>query len=92
MARSSKEDSDGNSRERVTLSMSKLTKKRLAKLQEKTDADSMAEVVRLSLAVYDHLLRLQESGYQLEVVSPESKERAPLFLFPHLSLGAELRP
>ena len=76
-------DGDGP-RERVNLAMSRATKERLAKLQARTDADSMAEVVRFSLAIYDHLVALHEQGCRLEVFDGEGKRVGPLVLLPTL--------
>ncbi len=47
---------------RLNLDMSPATRERLEALRNDTDADTFAEVIRKSLAVYDALFRAQEEG------------------------------
>ena len=41
---------------RLNLNLSKRVNDRLEELRDETDADSITEVIRRSIAVYDHLL------------------------------------
>jgi hypothetical protein len=54
--------------------MTKEVKDLLMDLRDRTGADSLAEVVRRSVAVYDHLWQKKEEGASLIVRSPEGEK------------------
>ncbi len=60
-------------RVRLNLAIAPEVKERLDALQARTHADSMAEVFRRALAVYDTLLSKHEQGWRVEVVGPDGE-------------------
>lgn len=64
--------------------MSPTTKERLEELQTRTDADSMAEVVRHALAFYDHMVSVYEKRGRLEVFDAEGHRVGSLTLPSHM--------
>jgi hypothetical protein len=60
--------------------MSEEVRQRLESLREKTDADSLAEVVRKALAVYDFLWAEREKGAKLMVQGADRKDRELVLL------------
>jgi hypothetical protein len=68
--------------ERLNLIMSKKVRLRLERLRDQIDADSLAEVIRYSLAVYDFLLSEKKRGGELLVRSSDGKTERPLVLYP----------
>jgi predicted CopG family antitoxin len=55
--------------------MSEEVRERLESLREKTDADSLSEVIRRALAVYDFLWSEREKGARLVARGADNKER-----------------
>jgi hypothetical protein len=60
--------------------MSEEVRHRLESLREKTDADSLTEVVRKALAVYDFLWAEREKGAKLLVRGADDKDRELVLL------------
>lgn len=60
--------------------MSEEVRQKLESLREKTDADSLSEVVRRALAVYDFLWSERERGTKLLVRGADDKDRELLLL------------
>lgn len=52
-----------------------MAKQRLAELMVRTDATSIAEVIRRSLALYEVLLDYEQEGDQLIVRNSDGKEQ-----------------
>ena len=65
---------------RLTLSVNKSVKDRLELLCELTGAESLTEVIRRSLLVYEHLWsEAEEKGKKIVLRSNEGKEEAIIF-------------
>jgi hypothetical protein len=60
--------------------MSEEVRQKLESLREKTDADSLAEVVRKALAVYDFLWSEQAKGTKLLVRGADNQDREVVLL------------
>jgi hypothetical protein len=60
--------------QRLNLEMSQEVRQSLERLRDETGADSLAEVIRRSLAVYDFLLAERKRGSRL-VVQKDNRER-----------------
>ena len=56
---------------RLNLEMSQRVRERLERLRDQTGADSLVEVIRRSLAVYELLWSEQEKGGKLVVRRPD---------------------
>ena len=65
---------------RLNLAISEVVRDRLDSLQERTDADSMTEVIRRALAVYEELVNVHEAGGTIILV--EDGEEAELRIVP----------
>ena len=65
---------------RLNLELSEEVRQRLESLREKTDADSLAEVVRKALVVYDFLWSEREKGTKLLVRGADNKDRELVLL------------
>jgi hypothetical protein len=65
---------------RLNLEMSEQVRKKLEDLREKTGADSLAEVIRKALAVYDFLWTEREKGSDLVVRDSDSNDREVVLL------------
>jgi hypothetical protein len=55
--------------------MSEEVRQRLESLREKTDADSLSEVIRRALAVYEFLWSEREKGTRLVARDADNKDR-----------------
>ena len=64
---------------RLNLTLSPEAKERLEKLQEETDADTLAEVVRRAIKLYDYSVTCQNRGEKLMLTS-ENGNRELLIL------------
>ena len=64
---------------RLNLEMSREARERLERLRDATDADSLSEVVRKSLALYERLWQEWEAGGQL-VIRHDSDDRERLLM------------
>ena len=60
---------------RLNLLVSPRVKEQLDELQRKSDATSMTEVLRRSLALYDFTLDRVAAGYELVLKHPNQPER-----------------
>jgi len=60
---------------RLNLEMSEEVRRKLESLREKTDADSLSEVIRRALAVYDFLWSEREKGTRLVARGADNKDR-----------------
>ena len=67
-------------KKRLNLEMTEEVRQKLEALREKTDADSLAEVIRKALAVYDFLWSEREKGTKLFVRSSDDKDRELVLL------------
>ncbi|GEM_PF-6104657 len=66
---------------RLSLKISKLVSDRIELLVDKTDADSLTEVIRRSIAIYDHLINETSEGKaELILRSPDGEEKTVLIL------------
>lgn len=63
---------------RLSLEISEEARKNLEALRDKTQADSLTEVIRRALAVYDFLWSQKEKGAKLVVDSPEGEKELVL--------------
>lgn len=70
------------SRIRLNLAVSSDVKARLEALQECTSADSMTEVIRRALAVYERLVELDAEGYKLRVIDANGDDQGKLWIVP----------
>ena len=66
--------------ERLALKIHPRLKRRLEKLQEETMAESISQVIRRALAVYDALLTHEKSGGQILVRDNNGIEREILHI------------
>ncbi len=66
---------------RINLEVSPLVRERIERLKEKTEAESLTEVIRRALAVYETLLSISEDGRTVIVRGPGGDE-ADLILIP----------
>ena len=64
---------------RLNLEMSLVVRQRLERLRDETDADSLSEVIRKALAVYEYLWDAKSSGASL-LVKDDSREKELLLL------------
>ena len=58
---------------RLNLALTPAVKERLADLQGRIEADTMTEVIRRALAVYERILELDEEGFALEITDRDGK-------------------
>jgi hypothetical protein len=65
---------------RLNLETSEPVRERLEHLRERTDADSLAEVIRRALAVYDFLWSEREKGGRIVVKDDQGGEREVVLL------------
>ncbi len=63
---------------RLNLEMSEQVRAKLEGLRERTDADSLAEVVRRALAIYDMLWSERENNGRFFVKGPDGQLREVL--------------
>lgn len=65
---------------RLTLDLAEPVRQRLDTLRNRTDADSLVEVVRRALAVYEFLWGEKAGGARLVVKREDGKEREVVLL------------
>jgi len=65
---------------RLNLELTEEVRKRLEALRGRTEADSLAEVIRRALAVYDFLWTERENGAELLVRDPDRTESKVVLL------------
>lgn len=63
---------------KLTLELSLQVRERLSSLQQRSEADSLTEVIRRSLAVYDLLLTARENGEEIIIRSQGGEKRLAL--------------
>lgn len=66
-------------RVRLNLAVSPTVKKRLEDLQDRTDADSLTEVVRNALLAYDRIVWLEEQSYKLMIKGADGEDLGRLW-------------
>ena len=64
--------------QRLNLLTTKEVRQKMEELQAKMGADSLGEVIRRSMAVYDYLLRENEKGSKLVVRSKQGEKEVIL--------------
>lgn len=69
-----------NAKVRMNMDLPESLRLRLEALREQTDADSLSEVIRRALAVYDFLWQEKAKGSATMVKDKEGKERELLLL------------
>ena len=72
--------SRNQARVRLNLEMTEQVRAQLEELRDLTQADSMTEVIRRALAVYDFLWNEKEDGATTIVRTKDGKEREVLLL------------
>ncbi len=65
---------------RLNLEMSQPVRTRLEKLRDQTCSDSLTEVIRNALAVYEYLFQNTRSGGKVVIHSPDGSEREVVLL------------
>ena len=65
---------------RLNLKMDKPVRTRLEKLRNQTCSDSLTEVVRNALAVYEYLFQNTRNGDKVFIRSPDGSEREVVLL------------
>jgi len=68
---------------RINLEMPKYVKDRIERLKEYSEADSMAEVLRSALAVYEYLWQEKKKSSELIIREKDSKKETVVVLLPH---------
>ena len=63
---------------KLTLELSLPVRERLTSLQKRSEADSLTEVIRRSLAVYDLLLAARDSGSEIIIRSRDGEKTLAL--------------
>ncbi len=63
---------------RLNLEMSEQVRKRLERLRDETDADSLAEVFRTAIAVYDFVWDQKRQGHQIFTRTPTGDQEIHL--------------
>ena len=64
----------------MSLELSQSVRDRLERLRDTTEADSLTEVIRRSLAVYDLLINQERSGSTVVVKTREGTEQRVLLV------------
>lgn len=65
----------GSKTVRLNLEMRETVRQRLEQLRERTDADSMTEVIRRAIDVYDFLMTAKENGQRVVIRDDMGIER-----------------
>lgn len=65
---------------RLNLELTEAVRGRLEDLRKRTEADSLAEVIRRALAVYEYLWAEREKGRQVVVKDSRKREREVVLL------------
>lgn len=66
---------------RLNLTMSPQVKLKLDEIVERTQADSMSEVVRRSLAIYDFLLKENSNGFTIAILKSDTGKEKEVEFF-----------
>jgi hypothetical protein len=64
-----------NAVKRVQLDLPEKAYERLSSLKEKTEATSLAEVVKNALRLYEEVISQADAGSKFQVVEPDGKVR-----------------
>ncbi len=72
----------GGRKTRLNLAISPQVKARLDDIQQLTGADSMTEVIRRALAVYERIVEMDKDGCKLRVEDPNGKVLDRLRIWP----------
>ena len=64
---------------RLNLELSQAVRDRLETLRDEVDADSITEVIRRALALYDHVWTKRREGYELALVGPKGQKKTVEF-------------
>lgn len=65
---------------RFNLELTQTAKEQIDKLQHRTHADSMTQVIRRALAVFDTLVGYQERGFRLVIRNDATGEEEKILL------------
>jgi hypothetical protein len=68
-----------NQKIRVTLDLSQPFYERLKKLEELSNSDTKASLIRQALQLYEYVVMKSMNGYSFRVVGPEGKEENLVF-------------
>ena len=63
---------------KLTLELSLPVRERLTSLQQRSEADSLTEVIRRSLALYDLLLAARDNGEEIIIRSTSGEKKLAL--------------
>lgn len=63
---------------KLTLELSVPVRERLSSLQQRSEADSLTEVIRRSLALYDLLLAARDNGEEIIIRSRDGEKKLAL--------------
>ncbi len=80
---------DTNKKVRVSLDLPALFNTRLEALEQLTQADSKAGVIRDALRVYDFIARKTLDGYRFRLVAPDGTEENLMFFNPYFTAASE---
>lgn len=79
-----------NRKVRISLDLSASFNNRLDALEELTQADSKAGVIRQALQVYEYIVRKAMGGYSFRAIRPDGTEENLVFFSPYMSPSEEL--
>lgn len=65
---------------RLNLDLTERVRERLERLREATEAESMTEVIRRALSIYDALIEIRQEGGKIVVVDKHDKQEQLRFL------------
>ncbi|MCP5114485.1 MAG: ribbon-helix-helix protein, CopG family [bacterium] len=66
--------------QRLNLTTTKQVREKMEILRDKTNADSLAEVIRRSLALYEYILEEKERGARMFARTDDGEERELIIL------------
>lgn len=79
-----------NRKVRISLDLSASFNNRLDALEELTQADSKAGVIRQALQVYEYIVRKTMEGYSFRAIRPDGTEENLVFFSPYITSPEEL--
>jgi len=74
---------------RISLDLNASFNDRLEALEDLTQADSKAGVIRQALQVYEYIARKTKEGYVFRAVRPDGKEENLIFFSPYVTSDLE---
>src|SRR5258708_5600118 len=74
---------------RVSLDLPGPFNDRLEALEELTQAESKASVIRQALQVYEYIARKTMEGYSFRALRPDGKEENLIFFSPYVAIAVE---